>query len=449
MEFVATLDSRAPTYRRANRSVVQRFLVVVTEKDSEPARVVIDEARLLQWMLTTLRGHSVEWTRKQLGIVNQYLQVLVQAEVIPANPMHAYRQRRNNPAWGTMVQALQSADPETALADLRNHREPTGPLDTAIRDYLELQRSLGKAYRPQQYLLSSLNQFLLAQAVASAQSITSNHIEQWISTMKGCQRTRHEHTTQVQRFFEYLHQLKVVSHNPVVPVLFREVRPPRSSFCPFIFTKDQMKAILSKAGELTPNQRFPLRRSTCFTMLAMLYGLGLRHGEACRLQICDVDLSRQILFIRETKFHKSRFVPFGPRMAQRLKCHLDVRRTILPPLRNEDAFFVTFRRTPVSLNTLLSVFHQILIDLAIEGIPGQRPPRLHDLRHTFAVDRLLRWYEDGGDIQSRLPILSTFLGHVEPVATEKYLTVTADLLREASGRFCSHFGQHIEEEPLP
>src|SRR5207245_264494 len=129
--------------------------------------------------------------------------------------------------------------------------------------------------------------------------------------------------------------------------------------------------------------------------------------------------------------------------------YLDVRRTLLLPVREDDPLFVAKRRKPICLRTLLPVFRDILSTLGIAGIPGQHPPRLHDLRHTFAVNRLLRWYRDGIDVQSRLPALSTFLGHIDPQSTQVYLTITADLLREANVRFHRHFGSHFDEATQP
>jgi integrase len=98
---------------------------------------------------------------------------------------------------------------------------------------------------------------------------------------------------------------------------------------------------------------------------------------------------------------------------------------------------------------LLDAFRGILRTLGITGLPGQELPRLHDLRHACAVHRLLRWYRDGVDVQSRLPALATFLGHANPQATEVYLTITADLLREANARFHQHFGSPFDEAGPP
>ena len=163
------------------------------------------------------------------------------------------------------------------------------------------------------------------------------------------------------------------------------------------------------------------------------------------MQPCDVQLDRQTLFIAQTKFHKSRYVPFGPKVGRCLQGYLEVRHTLLRPVRDDDPLFVTKWRKPIGYRMLRDVFRDILSTLGVTGLPGQGVPRIHDLRHSFAVNRLLRWYREGSDVQSRLPLLSTFLGHAHPRSTEIYLTITADLLREANARFHHHFGSRFDE----
>jgi integrase len=181
-------------------------------------------------------------------------------------------------------------------------------------------------------------------------------------------------------------------------------------------------------------------------MLALLAALGLRHGEVRRLRIRDLDLERQTLFINQTKFHKSRYVPFGPKITGCLGQFLEARRRILMPLCPDDPLFVTVWRKPMEHDVLREVLQASLPELGISRSNGQRGPRLHDLRHTFAVHRLLRWYRDGINVQSRLPALATFMGHVRPESTQIYLTITAELLQEANARFHRNFGCLFDEE---
>jgi site-specific recombinase XerD len=208
-------------------------------------------------------------------------------------------------------------------------------------------------------------------------------------------------------------------------------------------------AILAKAKRLPTNHLFPLRPHVCYTLFAILYALGLRLGEARRLRLCDVDLQQNVLSIRQTKFHKSRLVPFGPRLAACLRRYLAIRHTVLQPVQNEDPLFVALWRRPVCDCAVGAVFRKLLSEVGLDALTDRRKPRIHDLRHAFAVHRLLRWYRQGVDVQNRLMLLSTFMGHVEIRSTEVYLTVTAELLGEANARFRRQFGDVATEEKLP
>jgi integrase len=204
-------------------------------------------------------------------------------------------------------------------------------------------------------------------------------------------------------------------------------------------------AILVEANRLPPNHLFPLRAQVFHTFIAMLYTLGLRHGEARRLCLCDVDLDHGTLFIRETKFNKSRIVPFGPRLGRCLQRYLRARRTVLQPVQEEDPLFVALWRKPMAAGTVHQTFRDLLGAVGFTRRKGQPLPRVHDLRHTFAVHRLLRWYRQGADVQSRLMWLSTFMGHVEVRSTEVYLTINAELLKAANSRFYQRFGASVRK----
>ena len=194
------------------------------------------------------------------------------------------------------------------------------------------------------------------------------------------------------------------------------------------------------------NPLFPLRAETCSAIFALLYGLGLRMGEACRLRVRDLSLADATLFIDQTKFYKSRYVAFGPKLGSRLQQFLNLRRSRQPSLGEDDPLFIARGPSHVEQSGLNNTFRALVDRLGIGGVPGQKAPRPHDLRHTFAVHRLLRWYRDGADVQSKLPVLSTFMGHIDPTSTQVYLTMTAALLQEANARFHRNFGYLFDQE---
>jgi integrase len=204
---------------------------------------------------------------------------------------------------------------------------------------------------------------------------------------------------------------------------------------PFLFNLEQARRLLMAAAALPDSSRARGRGPTYHCLFALCYGLGLRAGEACGLQIADIDTDRQLLVIRGGKFGKSRLVPHGPRVAGVLAAQLERRRAETAALEPDSPLFTFNGHTCVSPMTASQVFHHLIPSLALPVPDGVSPPCLHSLRHSFAVGCLLRWYREGVDPSARLHHLSTFMGHVDPSSTAVYLTVTPELLNEASRRF--------------
>lgn len=168
----------------------------------------------------------------------------------------------------------------------------------------------------------------------------------------------------------------------------------------------------------------------------LLYAGGMRLSEPIRLRIKDVIPDGHLLFIRETKFYKQRWVPLGPRAWQRLASYFEERCRRYPEkCAPGDPFFLSSRASFLSTSSLQGPFREALDTLRLKGRGTRSRPRLHDLRHTAAVHKLYQWYCQGKDVQNKLPLLSTYLGHVSLQSTEKYLHLTEDLLRLAGGNF--------------
>ena len=154
-----------------------------------------------------------------------------------------------------------------------------------------------------------------------------------------------------------------------------------------------------------------------------------------RLVRSDVDLGRHLLIIRQTKFGKSRLVPFGPRMAARLASYTSLKEREMGALSADQPAFSFTTGQPIHPGTISQTFHALVPRLGLVLPAGVAPPRVHDLRHSFAVGTLLRWYREELDPAVKLLHLSTFLGHVDPTSTATYLTITGDLLQSAGDRF--------------
>lgn len=232
-------------------------------------------------------------------------------------------------------------------------------------------------------------------------------------------------------FFAYL---VARGHLPASPLSEPGPRIPRS-FEAYIYSRDELQRLLDAAAILE-DSRSPLQHLTFRTLLLTLYGAGLRPSEGLRLRCCDVDLDDRVLAIWDTKFFKSRLVPIGTTLAAALGTYHRARQVLPMPAEARSAFFASRTGSAITLSSLERVFVRLREHAGIESPPGARwQPRLHDLRHAFAVHRLIAWYRDGADVQACLPLLSTYLGHVNISGTQAYLTMTPELLTEASKRF--------------
>lgn len=198
---------------------------------------------------------------------------------------------------------------------------------------------------------------------------------------------------------------------------------------PFIYTADDIAALLDQT-HLSLRQPV-LRAATYHTLLGLLAVTGLRVGEAIRLDRGDVDWTEGVLLIRESKFGKSRQVPVHASTLGALAVYAAKRDELQPT--TQPSFFVSSRRTRLCYQVVCQTF-RALVNAAGVGAKSTMTPRLHDLRHTFAVRTLVAWYRAGHDVEARLAWLSTYLGHRDPRSTYWYLSATPDLLAMAADR---------------
>ena len=178
---------------------------------------------------------------------------------------------------------------------------------------------------------------------------------------------------------------------------------------------------------------------SCQAVISLLATTGLRIGEALALTRADTDLDGGIITVVNGKHGTSRHVPLHPTVTRMLR-HYAGRRDQLCQEPRSDRFFLTRAGTPLSAGQLQDAFARLLVHAGITVPAGQRPPRIHDLRHAFAVMTIRDWYRNGEDVQARLPVLSTMLGHIAPAHTYWYLTATPDLLALAAQRLHDHLG---------
>jgi site-specific recombinase XerD len=231
-------------------------------------------------------------------------------------------------------------------------------------------------------------------------------------------------------FYRYAISRGYVARSPLPTELPKQ--PPR--FVPYVYTREELLRLL-RATDSYQRLRVGIEPATMRTILLLLYATGVRVSEALALNHSDLDLEACVLTVRLTKFYKTRLVPFGTQLKHVLAQHMGrcpattggVGSTPLFPSR-------TSKR--ITRSWLEKCFRRLREHAGIRRFDGASyQPRLHDLRHTFAVHRLTSWYREGADVQNLLPYLSVYLGHVNLAATQVYLSMTPELLAQAGARF--------------
>jgi integrase/recombinase XerD len=220
-----------------------------------------------------------------------------------------------------------------------------------------------------------------------------------------------------------------------LPKIFPKLPPQQT---PYVYSIEELCRLLESTSVLRVGHS-PHVPTIYRTLLLLLYGSGMRIGEALGLAMQDVDLSAQVITVRDTKFFKTRLVPIGPRLTRELAAHMECRRRLPLPDGEASPLFTTRDGRPWSYTRVISWFQHVRRAAGIGCPVGEpRPPRLHDIRHTAAVHRVLAWYRSGQDVQRLLPQLATYLGHLNIRSTQRYLQMTPDLLQAASQRFAEY-----------
>lgn len=257
-----------------------------------------------------------------------------------------------------------------------------------------------------------------------ATTVTTDLAVQWaVSTASDHEAYQARRLDVVRIFARHLQPLDPATEVPPEDVLDRrQWRIP-----PYLYSPQEVTALMSAAGRLRP----AIRAATWRTLIGLLAVTGMRQGEACRLGREDVDLNEETIVIEDSKFGKSRMVFLHPSAAAALRVYSRVRGEAFP---QAGTFLVNSLGRPLDRRNTPATFAQLVRTAGIQVPPGQRAPRLHDLRHVFTVATLLDWYRDGGDVQARLPVLSTWLGHIDPKSTYWYLQAVPELLALAAAR---------------
>ena len=301
-------------------------------------------------------------------------------------------------------------------------------LDIAIEEFIQYKQSLGNAYVGPANILKA---FLRKTGNLELHALTTQHGEAFLPINGSTVTNNWFHRYWVLRsFFRFANSRGYMQHR-ILPTSMPD-RAPR--LVPYIYSNDDVRRLLAVPDSHYP-PTCPLSPDTMRTLLVVLYGTGLRLGEAIRLKHEDADFRNAALMIRETKFGKSRLVPVGKDLVSILRLYR---------IRHRPG--IGYQRPPTLLATKIGMmirhdhadhqFQWLRKEAGVLRFDSPRfQPRLHDFRHTFAVTRLLTWYREGKDVQRMLPLLSTYLGHCRVDETSVYLQMTRELLQEANRCF--------------
>lgn len=299
-----------------------------------------------------------------------------------------------------------------------------GHLDEHITRYVALRRALGYAFDSQAATLRAFGSFV--QRREDPGPLTQQLVLAFVLSCDVTPNVRNHRYAVVKNFADYfaVFEPRTQRLDPHVLPRSRAIPPVR------ILSQDELARLLRAAREISAP--CPMRGDTLYTVIGLLASTGLRSGEVARLDRPDVDLTHGVLRIRQTKFRKDRLVPVHPTTLAVLQRYAEARNSAYPRSASP-AFFLSVRGGRLSAGAIGTGFRQARARAGLDGgFPrGVRP---HDLRHRFAVTRLVTWHQHGVDVQSRLPLLATYLGHVRYSDTAYYITGTPDLLALAAAR---------------
>lgn len=295
----------------------------------------------------------------------------------------------------------------------------------AVEDYVGLRRSLGFKLLEAKVRLTQFASFLEQRRAAS---ITIPLAMEWAQQNKTARPAEWARRLTFVRGFAR-HWSAHDSQTEVPPCGLLPHRPERAH--PYLYSNDEIRKLLQAARQLPSTHG--LRGPTYHCLLGLLAVAGLRISEARNLQTEDVDLQEGILTIRGTKFGKSRLVPIHPSTRTALANYASRRDRFL--VRRPATFFVSGRGTRLDGGEIRRTFYSLSRQIGLRGATDSHGPRLHDFRHRFAVETLIQWYRSGQDVERRLPVLSTYLGHVHVADTYWYLSACPELMGLAVKRF--------------
>jgi integrase/recombinase XerD len=413
-------------FGRPHASVLRRFQLHIMSK---PPEQTFSVEIISDWLRQIVQAKSLTSAVHRAQMVTRFLDWLVEQHALESNPFRELRQEYcHRKSTAAVVRALVSENAKTSLIALRGLPAYGSHLGPAIRSHVERMQQLGLRYDEGRFI--RFDRFLqkrkgagkcpahrLVQEYAEAARTPSGHLERLkVGRMVLYSMRRLGEPIQVPR-----------RDRLIVTAMLRERRKP------YIFTPEEVQRLLATALSF-PSPKAPLRPLTLYTMLVLAYCAGLRMAEIVHLVIADLRLEEGVIEIQDTKFFKSRSLPLTSSVIEVLRRYLQARLAAGASTSAGSPLFWHNKKgyAYITANHLL---RRVLRKAGLKPTLGRVGPRIHDTRHTFVVHRMLAWYREGVNVQAKLPYLWTYLGHRDLHSTLVYLTITQELLQQASERF--------------
>ena len=315
--------------------------------------------------------------------------------------------------------------------------EFTSTLADKMSHFVKLKQHSGSNYFNSAKLLCRFDHYLTTLSFKDKVLTRSIFQEYFKKINHLCSRGFSNHYSVLQQFSVWLNQYQTDSF-----VLEKQRAIDRSySRSAYIFSMYEIEAILKNScGMTTREEWLPGLYQTLF---GLLYSTGIRIGEALSLNYTDYIKEKKLIYIRQAKFRKERYLVLSNSTASRLNNYaVSYKKAKLPP-SDESPLFLNTRTRRLTYNSAYLAFTKTLKKAGINK--NSNGPRLHDFRHTFAVHRLLQWYKGQQNVNAKLPLLSTYMGHVDITSTQIYLESASELLQAGNERFANFFVTHIKK----
>ena len=430
--YLQQLGLRSPISIQVYRSVLDSFCRFVEERSPSKSLSI---GVIREWLCDREMALPAHLVLHRARLVDRFLDWMVATVSLPNNPIAELRKQYGQRTTAPIVRALLNSDSAVALETLRRPPRFGSFLGAVMLDHVAFMKSIGYRYNWHEAQLLRFDRFLQRRPDLSGQRLNVL-VQEWSNAGSGAQHALDCH--QAGRALS----LALRRIDPAIEPIAFDRRLQRlaqqAHRRPYIFTEQEVCQLFATAISF-PSPQSLLRPLTLYTMLALAYCAGLRLGEIVRLNVGDVDLADKTITIRDTKFFKSRRLPLSDSVIAALQRYLEARHQAGAPNDPPTGLFWQLKSSGRYSYTMAGklVVH-VLRRAGLKPIQGRRGPRAHDLRHAFVVNRMLSWYREGINPQTRLPYLATYLGHKDINSTLVYLTTTQELLQQAGERFRFH-----------